>query len=262
MLERVYRALLILYPPEHRREYGEQMVQLFRDRMLRDGGGYRTLVVWAHMAIDLVCSAANERFEGVRMWSLVRTAAGALLMRDYTAGKARTRKQVTLSLLLPFLLSVLFLAAAGFASLFLPFSDVFREAIFNSGLFILLGSVFLNPVAHGLVFRLRVRRDLKNSLLSLAVYMPIVILAMTVVGHVAAVVVIGNGPLATISRVELVLASYFGGVACILLVLVVRLGSTLPPAPVMTAHRYYQRAERAVSMVSLAGIAIILLVGS
>ena len=31
--ERLYRALLLVYPSEHRREYGEPMVQLFRDRM-------------------------------------------------------------------------------------------------------------------------------------------------------------------------------------------------------------------------------------
>ncbi len=29
--EKLYRALLVVYPSEHRREYGEPMVQLFRD---------------------------------------------------------------------------------------------------------------------------------------------------------------------------------------------------------------------------------------
>ena len=38
---RVYRKLLLIYPKEHRREYGEPMVQLFRDRMRRDGDGFR-----------------------------------------------------------------------------------------------------------------------------------------------------------------------------------------------------------------------------
>ena len=59
--ERMYRALLWAYPRQHRREYGEPMVQLFRDRMRRDGGGVRTLVVWVQMVFDLVGSAFKER---------------------------------------------------------------------------------------------------------------------------------------------------------------------------------------------------------
>ena len=62
-LEKLYRALLWAYPREHRREYGEPMVQLFRDRMRRDGGGVRTLVVWVQMVFDLVGSAFKERKE-------------------------------------------------------------------------------------------------------------------------------------------------------------------------------------------------------
>ena len=62
--ERVYRALLLAYPSEHRREYGEPMAQLFRDRMRRDGRGLRTLVVWARMIFDLAGSAFKERKEG------------------------------------------------------------------------------------------------------------------------------------------------------------------------------------------------------
>ena len=37
--EWVYCRLLLVYPREHRREYEEPMIQLFRDRMRRDGGG-------------------------------------------------------------------------------------------------------------------------------------------------------------------------------------------------------------------------------
>ena len=62
--ERVYRALLVVYPSEHRREYEDPMVQLFRDRMRRAGGGFRTPVVWVHMVFDLVCSAFMEHREG------------------------------------------------------------------------------------------------------------------------------------------------------------------------------------------------------
>ena len=67
--ERLYRALLFLYPNEHRREYGEPMVQLFRDRLRREGGGIRTLTLCVQMMFDLACSAARERREALTMES-------------------------------------------------------------------------------------------------------------------------------------------------------------------------------------------------
>ena len=68
--ERMYRALLVVYPSGHRQEYGEPMVQLFRDRMRRDGGGIRILTVWAQMVFDLICSASREHKEGVMLGNL------------------------------------------------------------------------------------------------------------------------------------------------------------------------------------------------
>ena len=70
--ERVYRWLLVVYPREHRREYGELMVQLFRDRMRSDGSGFRGLVVCVQMIFDLVRAAYQVHKEGFvmpkRMW--------------------------------------------------------------------------------------------------------------------------------------------------------------------------------------------------
>ena len=65
--ERIYRWLIMIYPREHRREYGELMVQLFRDRMCRDGKGFRGLWVWVQILLDLCGSALRERIEGVSM---------------------------------------------------------------------------------------------------------------------------------------------------------------------------------------------------
>jgi hypothetical protein len=39
--KRAYQALLVLYPFEYRREYGEPMTQLFADRLRDEGGGAR-----------------------------------------------------------------------------------------------------------------------------------------------------------------------------------------------------------------------------
>ena len=63
--ERVYQALLVAYPSDHRRVYGDPMIQLFRDRMRRDGGGFRTLIVWVRMGSDLAASAFKERMETI-----------------------------------------------------------------------------------------------------------------------------------------------------------------------------------------------------
>lgn len=77
--ERIYRILLALYPKDHRREYGELMVQLFRDRMRRDGGGIRTLTVWARMIGDLTTNALKERKEGADMRKLTLMIGVALV---------------------------------------------------------------------------------------------------------------------------------------------------------------------------------------
>ena len=70
--ERLYRALLRVYPKKHQREYGELMVQLFRDRMRYDGGGLRGPIIWMQMVFDLAPSAFEEHRRGdnmkKRMW--------------------------------------------------------------------------------------------------------------------------------------------------------------------------------------------------
>ena len=83
--EKIYQALLLVYPRKHRQEYGEPMVQLFKDIMRHKGGGIRTLAVWVHVVFDLVRSAFSEHKEGI-MWEgpRVRRAivwAGKFLLR-------------------------------------------------------------------------------------------------------------------------------------------------------------------------------------
>ena len=59
--ERVYRLLLVAYPPEHRHHYREPMVQVFRDRLRDEGGGTRSVSLWVQVLVDLVGSALAER---------------------------------------------------------------------------------------------------------------------------------------------------------------------------------------------------------
>ena len=65
--ERVYRALLVAYPREFRREYGDLMTQFVRDRMRRDGKGIRGLMIWAHVLSDVATSALREHVRGAGM---------------------------------------------------------------------------------------------------------------------------------------------------------------------------------------------------
>ncbi len=69
--ERAYRVLLMLYPAEHRREYGPHMAQVFRDvcrDAYRQRGTCGVLVTWLPVLLDLVITAVEERRkEGIRM---------------------------------------------------------------------------------------------------------------------------------------------------------------------------------------------------
>lgn len=60
---RAYQTLLNAYPYVYRHEYGEPMTQLFLDRLRDEGGGARTMLVWAQMLMDLVKTAFTERLE-------------------------------------------------------------------------------------------------------------------------------------------------------------------------------------------------------
>ena len=83
--ERIYRRLLIVYPRDFRDEYGEDLVQGFRDLMVfaTDGRG-----VWWRTARDLISSAFKER--------------GSMFSRD------RKPSKVVIFVLLTVLLGLLF----------------------------------------------------------------------------------------------------------------------------------------------------------
>jgi hypothetical protein len=59
----VYRAMLIFYPRAHRREYGREMYQLFRDQCrvaARRGGRFGVLCHCPRTLTDLIFSATRE----------------------------------------------------------------------------------------------------------------------------------------------------------------------------------------------------------
>lgn len=61
--ERVYQLLLWLYPPDYRREYGPDMMQLFRDLQrdaLRQRGAAGLMGLWMRVIIDFAVSMLSE----------------------------------------------------------------------------------------------------------------------------------------------------------------------------------------------------------
>jgi peptide/nickel transport system permease protein len=63
-----YRSLLRMYPWRFRREYAEDMAQVFRDRLreeLRAGGTGRITAYWSSIVFDLVKTAIPQRFASI-----------------------------------------------------------------------------------------------------------------------------------------------------------------------------------------------------
>jgi Bacterial Ig-like domain (group 3) len=60
MSERIYAWLLRLYPSSFRREYGEEALQLFRDRSRDENGLLSKLRLWFDLLADLAISVPRE----------------------------------------------------------------------------------------------------------------------------------------------------------------------------------------------------------
>ncbi|HJU74035.1 MAG TPA: ABC transporter permease [Gemmatimonadaceae bacterium] len=66
--EHVYRALLHLYPRDFREEFGDAMVEFFRDRLTRTYATYpmaAPFVVWPRVLLDFARNAIPARFDSV-----------------------------------------------------------------------------------------------------------------------------------------------------------------------------------------------------
>ena len=257
--EWVYRMLLVLYPSEHRREYEEQMVQLFGDRMRRDGGGYRSAIVWLHILSDLFHSALNEHLEKVGLWGIIKALLYPTFLNKYSALKVRTRSEVAIGLLLPCLVQILFFGVAIIVSFVFSFSEIFREVLVKFLLIMLFTAVFMNPVLLGMTFRLRRKYDLRSVLLATAIYWPIFIFVLTSFIHFLSVLFDDDTPILAISGSRLFVGSCIGTGVCIFVVLVNLLGSARVPAPSIVAHRKYRLTEMGVSLISLISIGTLLL---
>ncbi|HWD98934.1 MAG TPA: hypothetical protein VG345_07850, partial [Bryobacteraceae bacterium] len=60
MSEKIYACLLRLYPARFRALYGEEALQLFRDRARHERGFFRGLRLWLDLVVDLAVSIPRE----------------------------------------------------------------------------------------------------------------------------------------------------------------------------------------------------------
>jgi hypothetical protein len=82
---RLYRSLVGIYPANFRREYGEPMVQAFRDsarRAAQEGGELALLELWGRILVDTMKTVVEEHIQGgvyMTREKFIRLAGWALI---------------------------------------------------------------------------------------------------------------------------------------------------------------------------------------
>jgi len=85
MSERIYRLLLLAYPADFRREFGDDMTQVFRTRARTAGAFAQRARFWRRTLTDWIASAARERIASLTPYGimLVLVALGFGLFAAY-----------------------------------------------------------------------------------------------------------------------------------------------------------------------------------
>ena len=180
-----------------------------------------------------------------------------LSLGNFSPRTARTPKQIVLSMLitplivLPITLAMVLIGTG---------PEDFSQTTSMFTVSILLGTLLLGPVFHGLIFRLRIRYNLTNALLSLLMYLPVVIIMIGAMLHMSLALLDRELDSFSISVDGLLLPGYFGVLMCVLTVLLYRVGIQPAPAPSLITHRLYRMTELTVSLVSYAVLAVVALI--
>ena len=224
------------------------------------------VVLFLPLALLFLDKAFGDKLPFLSTWptpaanSRIRHYLSVLALRDYSPRTARTHKQVAISLLIAPLSLLAIVAAMYTAALFFPLSER-AEDWGRSFRWISLGMSLYYLAFHGLVFRLRVKYDLKSALLAIAIHSPMVTLAI-MAWWALLMPFAREGETFRVSWFTVWVTLFFGIFMTALLTLLHRVGITPAPAPAFTAHPLYRRIEIAASIVSLAAIATIMLFAS
>ena len=224
------------------------------------------VVFFLALALPFLDKAFGDRLPFLSTWptpaanSRIRHYLSVLALRDYSPRTATTHKQVAVSLLIVPLSLLVIIAAMYTAALFFPLSE-FGETWGRTSRWISLGMALFYLALNGLVFRLRVKYDLKSALLAIAIHSPMVTFAV-MMWWTLFMPFARDGETFRISSSTVWVTLFFGIFMTALLTLLYRVGITPAPAPAFTAHPLYRRIEIAVSIASLSAIAIIMLFAS
>ena len=223
------------------------------------------VVFFLSLALPFLDKAFGDKLPFLNTWptptanSRIRHYLSVVALRDYSPRTATTHKQVAVSLLIAPLTVLAIVAAVYAASLFFPLSE-FGEDWVRGLLWISLGLSLFYLALHGLVFRLRVKYDLKSALLAMAIHSPMVTFA--VIMWALLMPFTRDGETLRISLSTVWITLFFGIFMTALLTLLYRVGITPAPAPAFTAHRLYRGIEITISLASLAAIGTIMLFAS
>ena len=224
------------------------------------------VVFFLALALPFLDKVFGDKLPFLSTWptpaanSRTRHYLSVIALRDYSPRTATTHKQVAVSLLIVPLSLLAIIAAMYTAALFFPLSE-FGENLGRTLLWTSLGLSLYYLAFHGLVFRLRVKYDLKSALLAIAIHSPMVTFAI-MAWWALLMPFAREGEAFRVSWFTVWVTLFFGIFNTALLTLLYRVGITPAPAPAFTAHPLYRRTEIAVSIASLAAIATIMLFAS
>ena len=168
----------------------------------------------------------------------------------------QTGKQVAVNIIWAFSLFLILLAIAGVRLLL---GRTVSDTLVN-----LLGTVFMASLAMAafqfMSLRLSTNYDFRSVLLAIAIYVPIVMLAIST--SIVWDAVIDDDPFRIRRDFFLTFICGFGVILTVVILLLRGLRKPVASAPAFAANPQFQRAEIAVSVASLAAVAIIFFISS
>lgn len=205
--------------------------------------------------------AFGDKFSFLRTWPTSTINARIRRLLRLTGGNTsfsnpQTGRQVVVNIFGVFSIFLILLAIAGLRLLLgRTVSDTLAS---------LLGTTFMASLGMAALqfmsLRLGTKYDFQSTLLALAIYMPIFMMAIS--ASIVWNAIIDDAPFLIRRDFFLQFVCGFGIVLTVVMLLLCFLRKRVGPAPAFTANPRFRRTEIAVSVISLAAVAVVLLISS